>query len=143
MDDNPEHTDQHNLSEKQSNTEEHKGRTAIAAVIDPTFPLPSLTEESTTIQYALSFGTLFLLLGIAIGGAYLYGVEILQSSQPFLVTGSVFAALVAAFFFTNTIWIDWYELVLGYWWLSLPIGALAGLAVLLNMEAQATMAETE
>lgn len=143
MDHNPERTDQHELSEKQSNTEEHKGKTAIAAVLDPKFPLPSLTSESSPVRYVLSFGTLFFLLAVGIGGAWLCGTEILQSSQPLVVMGCVFAAMIAAFFVSGTIWIDWFELVLGYWWLSMPIGALAGLAIVLNMEAEATLAETE
>lgn len=143
MDHNPERTDQHELSEKQANTEEHKGKTAVAAVLDPTFPLPALTEESTAIQYVLSFGTLFILLGGALGGAWLYGVEILQGSQPLLVNGCVFAAMIGAFAITGTIWIDWFELVIGYWWLSMPIGAFAGLIIMLKTEAETTLAETQ
>ena len=143
MDNNPKATDEHELSEKQTNTEESKLSTAIAAVTDPKFPLPSLTAESSSLRYALSFGTLLALLVGGIGGAMYCGVEILQSSQPLALGAFAVATMIAAFFLTGTIWIDWFELVVGYWWLSIPIGALAGIAVVLNIEASATLAETE
>lgn len=143
MDQNPERTEEHQLSEKQSNTDEHKGPTAIAAIIDPKFPLPTLTEESTPLQYARSFGMLLALLGAGVGASMYVGVEILQSSQPLVMAGGAIATMIAAFFITGTIWIDWYELVVLYWWLSLPIGALAGIAVVLNIEASTSLADTE
>lgn len=143
MDTNPKRSDSHSLSEKQTNTDDHKGKTTLAAIIDPSFPLPALTADSSALSYVLSFGTLFALLACGIGGAWYLGYEILQSSQPLVMASGVTVLALFAFWITGTIWVDWFELVVGYWWLSMPIGALAGLAVVLNAEASATMAETE
>lgn len=142
MDENPHRTDDHHLSEKKSNTDEHKLSTAIAAVTDPKFPLPVLDEKSSALRYVLSFSTLFGLLGAGIALAQFYEVAILQSAQPLVVMGCGFAAVVGALFITGTVWIDWFELVIGYWWLSMPVGALAGLALVLNQEASVEIHET-
>lgn len=143
MAENPHRTEDHPLSENQTNTDDHKGTTTLAAVLDSSFPLPTLTSESTPLQYFLSFATLFALLALGVGGAIYVGVEILQSSRPFFMAGTGIALLMGAFFITGTIWIDWYGLVVKYWWLSMPIGALAGIAVVLNIEASTGIADTE
>lgn len=142
MDENPHRTDDHPLSEKQTDTDDHKLSTAIAAVTDPKFPLPILDEKSSPVRYILSFGTLFLLLGGGIGGAWMLGTELLQSSQPVVFAGGIFAAVLGALFVTGTVWVDWFELVVGYWWLSMPIGALAGLILVLNHEDSTGLEET-
>lgn len=143
MDANPKRSESHSLSEKETNTDDHKGTTTLAAVLDPSFPLPALTADSSALSYVLSFGTLFALMACGIGGAWYLGLEILQSSQPLVMAVIVSSVAMLAFWITGTIWVDWFELVVGYWWLSMPIGALAGIAVVLNAEASATMAETE
>lgn len=143
MDENPKRSESHSLSEKETNTEEHKGKTTLAAIFDGSFPLPALTADSSVLSYVLSFGTLLALIAGGIGGAWYLGYEILQSSQPLVMGGIITVVAMFAFWITGTIWVDWFELVIGYWWLSMPIGALAGLAVVLNAEASATMAETE
>jgi hypothetical protein len=142
MDQNPESTDEHPLSEKQINTDDHKLSTTVAAVTDPKFPLPALTENSSTLRYFLSIGTLIGLLATGIVGAWLLKIEILQTQQPLVAIGVCFFVVLSALFFTGTVWIDWYELVLGYWWLSMPIGAAAGLALVMNQEASAGIEET-
>ena len=142
MDKNPERTDEHPLSEKQTNTDDKKLDTAVAAVIDPKFPLPQLTEKSTPLEYVLSFGTLFLLLGAGIYGAWLYGTTMLQTAQPLLVLPAVFLVTLGVLAFVGTIWINWWELVLGYWWLSMPIGAMAGLVLVFNQEANTGLEES-
>ncbi len=142
MDENPKRTDAHNLSEKQTNTDDSKLSTAVAAVVDPKFPLPVLDENASTLRYILSFGTLTSLLAGGIAGAWYIGVTMLQSEQPLLVLSIAFFAVLAALFFTGTVWIDWFELVLGYWWLSMPIGAAAGVVLVLNQEASAGIDES-
>ncbi|KAF2810910.1 uncharacterized protein BDZ99DRAFT_475780 [Mytilinidion resinicola] len=142
MDHNPDRMDAHTLSEKNTNTEDHKLSTTIAAVTDPSFPLPTLTSESSTLHYILSFGTLIGLLGAGIVGAWLFDLPLMQTASPAVVLSVSFATVLGALFFTGTVWIDWYELVLGYWWLSMPIGAAAGLAIVMNQEASAPIVET-
>jgi len=142
MDENPHRTDEHPLSEKQTNTDDSKVSTAVAAVTDPKFPLPVLNDESSTLRYILSFGTLAALLGGGVVGAWYLDVTMLQSQQPVIVLSVAFFAILGALFFTGTVWIDWFELVLGYWWLSMPIGALAGLALVMNQEASTGIVES-
>ena len=143
MDENPKRTDQHSLSEKQTNTEDSKLSTTIAAVSDPKFPLPVLDDKATTLRYVLSFGTLTALLAAGIAGAwYVGGVAMLQSEQPLIPLTIAFFATLGALFLTGTVWVDWFELVLGYWWLSMPIGAAAGIMLVLNQERGAGIAES-
>jgi len=142
MDENPHRTDKHPLSEQQTNTDDSKLSTAVAAVTDPKFPLPVLNDESSTLRYIISFGTLAALLGGGVVGAWYLDVTMLQSQQPVVVLSVAFFAILGALFFTGTVWIDWFELVLGYWWLSMPIGALAGLTLVMNQEASTGIAES-
>ena len=44
---------------------------------------------------------------------------------------------------TGTIWIDWYELVIGYWWLSMPIGAAVGVLFVLAQERVDTIGQVD
>ena len=131
MDENPQQTDSHALSEKQTNTDDSKLATTFAAVTDPKFPLPVLDENSSALRYVLSFGTLTALLAGGIIGAWLLDVTMLQAQNPVLVLGLAFLGVMGALFFTGTVWIDWWELVLGYWWLSMPVGAAAGLLLIM------------
>ena len=142
MDENPERTDEHPLSEKQTNTDDKKLSVAVAAVTDTKFPLPQLDENSSTLEYVLSFATLFLLLGAGICGAWLLDVPLLQSSQPLLFLPTVCLVTLGLLALVGTVWVNWWELVLGYWWLSMPIGALAGLALVLNQEASTGLEES-
>lgn len=143
MDENPDRKDEHPLSEKQMNTDDSKVSTAIAAVTDPKFPLPVLDNKSSTLRYILSFSTLMALLASGIVGAWYLDVTMLQSQSPIIVLSCAFITVLGALFFTGTVWIDWFELVLGYWWLSMPIGALAGLALVMNQEASTGIHESD
>jgi hypothetical protein len=143
MDKNPHGTDGHPLSEKETNTDDSKLSTAIAAVTDPKFPLPVLNDKSSTLRYILSFGTLAALLATGIVGAWYLDVTMLQSQSPTIVLSCAFFAVLGALFFTGTVWIDWFELVLGYWWLSMPIGAAAGLVLVMNQEASMGIHESD
>lgn len=142
MDENPHRTDEHELSEKQTNTDDSKLSTLTAAAIDPEFPLPVLDDQSSTLRYILSFGTLATLLAGGIVGAWFLDVTLLQSEQPIVVLSLAFFAVLGALFFTGTVWIDWFELVLGYWWMSMPIGAAAGLVLVMNQEASTGIQES-
>jgi hypothetical protein len=142
MDENPKRTDEHPLSEHQTNTDDKKLPVAVAAITDPTFPLPELNDKSSILDYILSFITLFVLLGLGLCGAWLFDASMLQSSQPLFVLSTAFTVIVAALFLTGTVWVNWWELVLGYWWLSMPIGALAGLVLVLNQEASTGLEES-
>jgi hypothetical protein len=142
MDENPHRTEEHPLSEKQGNTDESKLSTAVAAIADPKFPLPALTDKSSTLRYILSFGTLATLLATSIVGAWYLDVTMLQSEQPIVVLSVAFFAVLGALFFTGTVWIDWFELVMGYWWLSMPIAAAAGLVLVMNQEQSTGIQES-
>jgi hypothetical protein len=142
MDENPHRTEEHPLSEKQGNTDESKLSTAVAAIADPKFPLPALTDKSSTLRCILSFGTLATLLATSIVGAWYLDVTMLQSEQPIVVLSVAFFAVLGALFFTGTVWIDWFELVMGYWWLSMPIAAAAGLVLVMNQEQSTGIQES-
>jgi len=142
MDENPNRTEDHHLSEKQTNTDDSKLATLTAAVADPKFPLPVLNDQSSALRYVLSFGTLAALLAGGIVGAWYLDVTMLQSQQPVVVLSVVFFAILGTLFFTGTVWIDWFELVLGYWWLSMPIGAAAGLVLVMNQEQNTGIRES-
>lgn len=142
MDENPNRTENHPLSEKQTNTDDSKLATLTAAVADPKFPLPVLNDQSSALRYVLSFGTLAALLAGGIFGAWNLDVTMLQSQQPLVLLSIVFFAILGALFFTGTVWVDWFELVLGYWWLSMPIGAAAGLVLIMNQEQNTGIRES-
>jgi hypothetical protein len=142
MDENPHRTDEHALSEKQTNTDDSKLATLTAAVTDSKFPLPVLNDQSSTLRYILSFGTLASFLAGGIVGAWFLDVTMLQSQQPVVVLSLAFFGILGALFFTGTVWIDWFELVLGYWWLSMPIGAAAGLVLVMKQEQDTGIRES-
>lgn len=142
-DSNPEQTDAHPLSEKQTNTDNAKLPVAIAAVTDPKFPLPQLTSTSSALEYILSFSTLFLLVGGGIYGAWLYEVALLQTAQPLLLLPAVFVVSVGALGLAGLFAVNWWELVLGYWWLSMPVAAMAGLVLVMKQEQSTGLEELE
>ena len=140
---NPNASDDYPRSEKQTNTGDQKTATATAILTDPDFPLPALDNKSSYFQHARSFAVLSVLLAGGIVGTWYLNTSLLQSEQPVYVIAGAFAVTMLALFVTGTVWVDWYELVLGYWWLSIPIGAAAGLALVLNQEGRAGLEEVE
>lgn len=168
MSSNHRQSDTHPLSEKKTNTEDAKAKTSLAAVFDPSFPLPTLEPKKTpTIRYIQSFLVLLFLLSAAVIGAWFFELSILQSGfgtatspnpkaknvlsilgivirveQLALLVGTI-GVLFFAMWFTGTVWIDWWELVIGYWWLSMPIAGLAGLLFLLAQERTDTMGQVD
>ena len=129
----------HPQSEKNTDTDTQKASTTIAALTDPTFPLPTLTGETSTFRYVRSFTVLTSLIVTGLGGAYLFDAAILQNP---IYLGLITLAVIAGVFATGTAWIDWWELVLGYWWLSMPVGGAAGLAFIMMQERATSWDET-
>ncbi len=147
MDTNTSEPEDHPLSEKQTNTDDKKFETTTAALTDPNFPLPELDESTSYARHALSF---FVLLALLVGGcvgAWFFEPSFLQVSENVWVQVGILAGMAGftlmMLFFTGTVWIDWWELVLGYWWLSIPIAAAAGLVFVLNQESAMTLKEVE
>jgi len=101
-----------------------KPETAVTAVLDSNF-LPTLDGAPPT-RYVQSFLILAsIILGLAFL-AYIHGLEVFQTTaQQNVIMGLVTFTL----FYTGVVWIDWWELAVGYWWFTLPI--LAGFGVLL------------
>lgn len=155
-------SESHPLSEKNVNTDEAKAQTAIAAVFDPSFPLPTIEPGKTpTSRYIQSFLLLFILLSAAVLGAWFFELSILQASpnqeakhvlsfvgvtmpvEQLLLLVGVISVLFLAMWFTGTIWIDWWELVVGYWWLTAPVAAAMGLLLVVAQERIDTVGEVD
>ncbi len=158
----------HPSSEKETNTDNAKAKTTLAAVFDPSFPLPTLEPKKTpTSRYIQSFLVLSLLLCAGVIGAWFFEFSILQTSsststspnpkskhvwsilglvmpkeQLALLVG-VIIVLFLAMWFTGTIWIDWWELVVGYWWLSMAVCAAVALLFLMAQERTDTMGQVD
>ncbi len=158
----------HPLSEKETNTNDAKVKTTLTAVFDPSFPLPTLESRKTpTTRYIQSFLVLFFLLSAAVVAAWFFELSILQTSsstsispnaksknvlsilgvvipvdQLALLVGAT-VVLFLSMWFTGTIWIDWWELLIGYWWLSLPVGGAAGLLFVMAQERTDTMGQVD
>lgn len=104
-------------------------------------PIPTLEENApTTSKLRSNLFLLSLLLG-AIISAYLYGFELLQpSDHTTWAEKGITLFLVAAFgggaaWFVGVQKIDWWELVWGYWWFSMPIAGGAAVVLVRAMEA--------
>lgn len=115
-----------------------KPATAVSTITDPNF-LPSLDEAPTTRKLQ-SHLLLSLLLASAIFAAYILGLDIIQGRVAIGVLGVAVALAIGAVGGWN---IDWWELVLGYWWFSIPIAGLAGLAYLIMQEHASGLNETD
>ena len=135
----------HDLSEKKTDTSENKVATATSILTDPKFPLPTLTANSSPLAYAKSFAVLSCLLASGLSFAWFIDMPLVTAVgiDPVLLLAGAFVFFMALLFATGTVWIDWWELVLGYWWLSMPIGAAAGLALVMNQENTTQMGEVD
>lgn len=118
---------------------------------DPTdiLPLPTLTTSSPTTTHLKSHLTILFLLITSILGSYLLGFSLLQqsSSTTWLESAISLAALVGvgatALWWTGSHKIDWWELVLGYWWFSMPIAGAAGLLLIRAQEGSEEIGDVE
>ena len=63
--------------------------------------------------------------------------------EQLLLLAGVICVLFLAMWFTGTVWIDWWELVIGYWWLSIPISAATGLLFVMAQERADTIKEVD
>jgi hypothetical protein len=149
----------HPLSEEETNNNHVKAKTTIAAIIDPSFPLPRLGLNKTcTTRYIQSRLVLLFLLSAAVIGAWHFELSIFQSSSSMATSPNpkaqsvlsllgmviimeqlallvaMISVLLLALWFVGTVWIDCWELVVGYWWLTMPIAGLVGVLFLLAEE---------
>lgn len=112
---------------------------AYAVITDPDI-LPSLTAETSLPRRLRSYFVLGTLVAGGLFLAYILGVDILQTRAEIVGIG---LAVVIALGFAGGWNIDWWELVLGYWWLSMPVAGLAGVAFLVLQEGTSGMVEVE
>jgi len=110
-----------------------KSTGVVEALLDPEF-LPT-TAKAPILRKLQSAGVLLILVtGAMFAGRLLISTEILQVQWPlFFALG----ATIAGSIFVIAGDIDWWELLLAYWFLSLPAGVVAG-ALLVMMGEQAT-----
>jgi len=98
----------------------------LTVLTDPNFK-PTIAD-APLLRKAQSFAVLFALVA---GGLYLgrtvLRVELLTVGWPVVVAigVAITAAIVAV-----AGDVDWWELVLAYWWLTMPVGAAAAVALI-------------
>ncbi|KAK6362567.1 hypothetical protein TWF730_000024 [Orbilia blumenaviensis] len=106
-------------------------------VITDTSFAPTL-ESAPLLRCVQSFFVLSLLITFASLGAWYVGFDIIQTtSQQWVVIGAATISL----FYSGVIWIDWWIIVVEYWWLSIP--ALAGIGIVMLRMDEATRAIDE
>lgn len=103
---------------------------------------PSFTPTTTKAPLLRKLQSLVVLLSLVGGGMLaartLLGIELLRTEWPvFLSIGT--AVVGAVFVIAGDV--DWWELVLAYWWLSVPVGGAAALALVLLGERVSGMHE--
>ena len=127
-----------NVNGNHTTTSGTKPTTAFTAITDPNF-LPTL-DNAPIEQHAKSH---LLLLSMVLGAgllAYLGGFELLQVSEQSswqdvgLGAGAAVLLVLAGLYWTGAHYIDWWELVSGYWWLSMPVAGAAGLLLVMAQE---------
>ena len=112
-------------------------------------PLPTLTHESPATAHLRSYLLVFSLLLISIVGSYVLGFSLLQisPSTSWIEGGITLLALVGvagtALWWTGSHKIDWWELVMGYWWFSMPIAGAAGLLLVRAQEGSSEIGEVD
>ncbi|RDW84995.1 hypothetical protein BP6252_02585 [Coleophoma cylindrospora] len=138
----PAHPDQPNNDH--TTTSGEKPKTAFQAIMDPEF-LPTL-ESAPKTQHIKSYIILISLVIGGVVGAWFFGFELFQVASskdpqvPFTVPeprilasswielvallGLVIAGLLLLISWTGALWIDWWELVLGYWWLRYVVSGI-------------------
>ncbi|KAF3160249.1 hypothetical protein TWF106_009014 [Orbilia oligospora] len=84
-------------------------------------------EAAPLFRYIQSFVILSFLLGSAGVGVWYLGFDIFQTTTQQWV---IVAAVTTCLFYSGVVWIDWWAVVVEYWWLSIPI--LAGTGILLT-----------
>ena len=81
--------------------------------------------------------------------AYLGGFELFQVSEHSswwevgLGVGAALLVVLTALYWTGIQSIDWWELVKGYWWLSMPVAGAAGLLLVMAQEQSSDWHEVD
>ena len=124
-----------------SHTAPQTSSEALSALSDPNF-LPSLTTTSPFHPRALR--SHLVLLTLLLGGIYLayfvLDVAILQTWPQFI---GISAVALLGILLTGGFNIDWYSLLLDFWWLSFPLAGAAGLALVVMQENATSFTETD
>lgn len=131
-----------NANSDHTDSSGHKPTTAIAALTDPDF-LPTL-EAAPATQHAKSHLLLLSLLGGAVVAAWLMGFELLQvSAQHSYMDLGLLLGAAALLWWVGGLAVDWWELVAGYWWLSMPVAGAAGLLLVMAQEQSTAYEEVD
>lgn len=118
-------SDPHHANQDHVSTGNSKPDDFLTVLTDPNFK-PTISDapllrkiQSFAVLFALVAGGLFL-------GRTVLRIELLTTGWPVVV--GIGVAITAAIVMVAGD-IDWWELVLAYWWLAMPAGAAAGLAL--------------
>ena len=107
----------------------------IAALQDPDL-LPTTTSKPR-LQQARSFTFLVIIVASGVGAGWFAGLDILQGESLTEVSakgGLLCILAVLGVLMTGGQEIDWFELVLGWWWVAMPIYTMAGLTIVMAQE---------
>jgi hypothetical protein len=141
----PAHPDQANTNH--TNKDGEKPTTFKDAIADPSF-LPTLDDAPLQAKVASHSILIFLVVGGVVGSWFL-GFDLFQLSdgKSWLelggVLGGVSVVLIGALFWTGTANVDFKALLDEFWWLTLPIVMMAGLALVMLQERQEPMQQVE
>ena len=109
----------------------------LTAIIDPNL-LPT-TGDKPASRRVRSLVFLALLLAVAVSGAWFVGLDILQGDDMLKVGLKgigVWMMGLGGVAMTGGLDVDWFELVLGWWWVATPIvGAASVLFVVVQERA--------
>jgi hypothetical protein len=90
-------------------------------------PLPTLEPHSPITAHLKSHSLLFIGILGAIAGCWLFGFELFQPSETTswqeiaIAVGALTAVGGGLLWFIGLHQIDWWALVMEYWWFSMPI----------------------
>lgn len=148
---NPKPATPHDPAHANSSNADHttasgeKPTSAFTAITDTEF-IPSL-EEAPKTRIALSH---MLLLSLVAGGvlaAWYMDLEIFQifgqGREAAIGLGLVTVALMVLLAWSGSLMVDWFALVKEYWWLSMPVGGAATLALVMMQEQATGLKEVE
>ena len=103
-------------------------------------PIPTLEESAPITTQLRSHMLILVLLAGAIISAYIYGFELLQPADHTSYAEMGVSLCLLVLFGGGTLWfigvqkVDWWAVVLGYWWLSMPAALGGGLFLVRVME---------
>ncbi|KAK6516059.1 hypothetical protein TWF506_005972 [Arthrobotrys conoides] len=106
--------------------------TSGTEIITDTSFAPTL-QVAPLSRYILSFAVLSFLLVCAGVGVWYLELDIFQTTTQQWV---IVAAVIVSLFYSGVVWIDWWAILVEYWWLSIPI--LAGMGIVFIRMDEAT-----